>query len=76
MAHDVRTGKSRFMEMKKEALEISSGLLEFIGKCPDSYFAVKEIRERLLAAGFSEVREGDPFDAAPGSRCFVTRGGS
>lgn len=64
------------MHMEKEALNISNELLEFIGKCPDSYFAVKEIRERLLAAGFAEVGEGDPFDAAPGSRLFMTRGGS
>ena len=64
------------MIMKRKALEISKELLAFIEKCPNSYFAVKEIRERLLAEGFTEIREGEPLEPAAGKRCFVTRGGS
>jgi len=64
------------IEMKKEALKISKDLLEFIEKCPNSYFAVKVIKERLLAEGFVEIREGESFEPAVGKRCFITRGGS
>lgn len=50
-------------------------LLAFIDASPSPFHACATAAERLTAAGFSEVREADAWEAGPGRR-FLRRGGS
>jgi len=49
-------------------------LLTFIDQSPMVYFAVKNLRQRLLDEGFEELRFGQ-WTLAPGGKYFLTRGG-
>ena len=51
-------------------------LFEYIKASPTPYHAVKHTAETLLAAGYTELCEGDEWSLATGCRYFVTRGGS
>ena len=55
--------------------EAALDLLTFIDASPSPFHACATAAERLMAAGFAEVREADAWTAGPG-RCFLRRGGS
>lgn len=48
-------------------------LLQFIDRSPTPYHAVAEAAHRLEAQGFARLSEGDLWDHAAGSRCYVIR---
>jgi aspartyl aminopeptidase len=50
-------------------------LADFVTASPSSYHAVAEVARQLAAAGYSELGEGDAWDAAAG-RFFVLRDGA
>lgn len=51
-------------------------LLAFLHASPTPWHAVAEARHRLVAAGWTEVRESDAsWPEHPGARAFVVRGG-
>jgi aspartyl aminopeptidase len=50
-------------------------LLAFLDRSPTPYHAVAEVRRRLEAAGFRELRESEAWDLGPGDRRFAVRGG-
>lgn len=47
---------------------------DFIVNSPSSYHAAQEISRRLLAKGFTELKEADSFPATPGGYFFVRDG--
>ena len=51
-------------------------LLEFIGKSPSCYHAVENIRRILLAEGYRELREWEPWQLREGGRYFTARNDS
>lgn len=51
-------------------------LFSFIQESPTAIHAVDSVKNRLLAAGFTEVHECDLSSYADGGRHFVVRGGS
>ncbi|MDR2187425.1 MAG: M18 family aminopeptidase [Azonexus sp.] len=51
-------------------------LLHFIDAGPSPWHVVHECAERLAAAGFKRLDEGERWRLPPGSRCYLTRGGS
>ncbi|MGO4446890.1 M18 family aminopeptidase [Mycobacterium sp. 2YAF39] len=51
------------------------GLCEFIDASPSPFHVCATVAERLAAAGFTEVSEGDPWPSAEG-RFFTVRAGS
>ncbi|WP_090609612.1 M18 family aminopeptidase [Mycobacterium lentiflavum] len=53
----------------------AAGLCEFIDASPSPFHACAAAASRLLAAGYTELREADPWPAAPG-RFFTVRAGS
>ncbi|MEM6108156.1 M18 family aminopeptidase [Mycobacterium sp. 050272] len=53
----------------------AAGLCEFIDASPSPFHACVTAANRLLAAGYTELREADPWPADPG-RFFVVRAGS
>ncbi|MBO8192416.1 M18 family aminopeptidase [Streptomyces oryzae] len=53
----------------------TDGLMSFLAASPSPYHAVANAAARLEKAGFQQVRESEPWDAAPGGR-FVLRGGA
>lgn len=55
---------------------MSASLLHFIEKSPNAFFAAKNIREGLLAEGFTELCEGEKWTLAEGGEYFVCRNGS
>lgn len=57
-----------------------SGLIDdlktFLDASPVNFLAVAELRRRLEAAGFTELRATDPWTIRPGARHYVTANGS
>ena len=51
--------------------EINAGLLDFIRRSPNGFFAVENIAEELTAAGFSELQEKDAWEIVPGGAYFT-----
>ena len=56
--------------------EINRDLLHFIAKAPSVFHAVSSIRTALSYAGFTEIREEDPWQLERGGKYVVTRNGS
>lgn len=53
-----------------------NGLVEFLKKSPSAFHAVENLRQMLLAEGFTELPESCRWDVKPGGRYFTTRNGS
>ena len=54
----------------------SRGLLDFIDRTPDAFFAVKNMADLLRDAGYEELREAEPWTLETGRGYFVKRNGS
>ncbi|KAH3699448.1 aspartyl aminopeptidase-like isoform X2 [Dreissena polymorpha] len=61
------------MASKEVVLSAAKQFLNFVNKTPSPYHAVEEVKTRLLAAGFRELREADSWDLKPKDKCFVTK---
>lgn len=71
--------KSNITEPKvpeENSENLSKALLEFIKKSPSCFHAVKNICGILRQNGFSEVRESEKWNLAPGGKYFATRNSS
>ncbi|MDE6286097.1 MAG: hypothetical protein K2L99_03785, partial [Muribaculaceae bacterium] len=55
---------------------IIDDLKAFLDASPVNFLAVAELRRRLEAAGFTELRATDPWTIRPGARHYVTANGS
>ena len=53
-----------------------SELIDFINNSPTAYHTVKNVKESLIKAGFTDVNESAPSDFSDGGNHFVIRGGS
>ncbi len=49
-------------------------LIDFVAASPSSYHAATEVARRLVAAGFTVQREGDPWHSSPGGHVLVRDG--
>jgi len=58
-----------------ERLMINS-LVDFLQNSPTAYHACDNVKELLLARGFTQLRETDDWEIQAGGKYFVTRGGS
>ena len=56
--------------------KVNAGLLDFIRRSPNGFFAVENIAEELTKAGLSELREKDAWEIIPGGAYFVRRNSS
>jgi aspartyl aminopeptidase len=54
--------------------DVVADLMAFIDRSPTPYHAVAESTRRLLAAGFRELSEAEPWSLSPGDRRFAVRG--
>ena len=52
------------------------GLSDFLQESPVSYFAIRSIKQRLDAAGFTELKEDAAWTVKPGQCGYVIRNGS
>ena len=53
-----------------------SGLMNFLKNSPSAFHAVENLRQTLLAEGFTELPESSRWKLAPGGSYFTTRNGS
>ncbi len=56
--------------------DINRELLAFLDGSPTCYHAVENLRQALLAEGYQQLREHQPWELTPGGRYFVVRGDS
>lgn len=59
-----------------EIYDLSDDLLSFIDKSPVSYYAIKNIKERLEDKGYKELSEGDSWLLVKDGRYYITRNDS
>ncbi len=62
--------------MKRECLDQTKKLIEFIEKSPTAYHAVESIKNRLNNEGFLSLNEGEAWALEVGKGYYVTRNGS
>ena len=53
-----------------------SGLMNFLKNSPSAFHAVENLRQMLLAQGFTELPESSRWKLSPGGEYFTTRNGS
>ena len=54
----------------------AAAMVEYLNQSPTAYHAAAETCRRLLAAGFTELSERQPWSVKPGGRYFFTRNAS
>ncbi len=52
------------------------GLFAFIEECPTAFHAVAALHKRFADAGFTELKEQEPWDICHGGKYFVKRNDS
>lgn len=62
--------------ISQETIDLNHDLLHFIGQSPSIFHAVHHIKTALTYAGFTEIREEDPWHIKQGGKYVVTRNGS
>lgn len=62
--------------ISQETIDLNHDLLHFIGQSPSIFHAVHHIKTALIYAGFTEIREEDPWHIKQGGKYVVTRNGS
>ena len=56
--------------------QLSRELLDFIRRSPSCFHVVENLKNELLVAGYTELRESECWGVKPGGKYFVTRNGS
>ena len=62
--------------MEMAYTELNAKLCAFLDKTPNSFFAVKNIKEDLAAHGFAELQENSRWQLQAGGKYYVSRNGS
>ena len=55
---------------------LTEQLFDFLAASPSCYHAVRAISDRLIADGYTQLREQDAWTLVPGGKYFTTRNGS
>ncbi|ESO86808.1 hypothetical protein LOTGIDRAFT_220342 [Lottia gigantea] len=61
------------MATKEKIMSAAKQFINYINKTPSPFHAVDELKQKLLKAGFKELRETEHWDIKPLNKYFVTR---
>ena len=61
--------------MEMAYTELNAKLCAFLDKTPNSFFAVKNIKEELAAAGFAELQENSRWQLQAGGKGRTEKAG-
>ncbi|KAL4228731.1 hypothetical protein ACF0H5_011774 [Mactra antiquata] len=61
------------MSTKEVVLAVARRFLSFVDESPSPYHAVDQIKKKLVAAGFQELREANTWNVKPNAKYFVTK---
>ena len=56
--------------------QVNEKLLTFLSRSPTAFHAVFNLKQELIASGFTELREMDQWALVPGGKYYVERNGS
>ena len=63
-------------ECDEEALSLGYELIDFINNSPVPFYAIENVKQRLLDGSYEQLFENKDFNLKPGSKVFFIRNGS
>jgi len=61
------------MTARTVTFDLAKDFISFINKTPSPYHVIEECKNKLVAAGYKELKETDHWSVGANDKCFITR---